>query len=735
MAVKVAINGFGRIGRLVLRAIVESGRTDVEPVAINDLGSVEANAHLLRYDSVHGRFPAHVEVSGDSITICHGGRTWGPIRVSAERDPLRAPYQGVDVAMECTGLFTKKEQAAQLIAAGARKVLISAPAEGADATVVFGVNEAVLTREMTVVSNASCTTNCLAPMVKVLHDAFTVQRGYMVTCHSYTGDQRTVDTLHKDLHRARAAAVSMIPTTTGAARAVGLVLPELKGKLDGTAIRVPTPNVSMVSLDVMLEKQPSRDEINAAMKAARRGRDARHPGLQHRAAGQQRLQPCRRVVHLRRRADRGGRRQAVPGDGLVRPTNGAFPTAWPIPRRCSAACDVALRTLDHLEPRGKRVLLRADLNVPMRDGRITDATRIDRLAPTIRELADKGARVIVCSHFERPRGKPTPGMSLRPMAEALSAALGRPVAFAETCIGAPARAVVDSLRDGEVCLLENTRFHPGEEENESEFAAALALHADAFVNDAFSAAHRAHASTAGVARHLPAYAGRLMQAELEALALALTRPERPVCAVVGGSKVSTKIDLLSNLSSRVQVLVIGGAMANTFLAAQGMAVGRSLQEASLHDLARDILGAAQNAGCEVVLPSDAVTATEFRPNPPTRTVAIAEVPDDAMILDVGPQTVAALERRLPALRTLVWNGPLGAFETPPFDAATTRLARAVAAATRGGGLRSVAGGGDTVAALRLAGVEEQLSYVSAAGGAFLEWLEGKTLPGVAILES
>ena len=271
MAVKVAINGFGRIGRLVLRAIVESGRTDIVPVAINDLGSVEANAHLLRYDSVHGRFPAQVEVSGDSITITRQGRTWGPIRVSAERDPLKAPYHGVDVAMECTGLFTKKEQAAQLIAAGARKVLISAPAEGADATVVFGVNERVMTKEMTVVSNASCTTNCLAPMVKVLHDAFTVQRGYMVTCHSYTGDQRTVDTLHKDLHRARAAAVSMIPTTTGAARAVGLVMPELKGKLDGTAIRVPTPNVSMVSLDVMLDKRPGRDEINAAMKAASEG--------------------------------------------------------------------------------------------------------------------------------------------------------------------------------------------------------------------------------------------------------------------------------------------------------------------------------------------------------------------------------------------------------------------------------------------------------------------------------
>ena len=271
MAVKVAINGFGRIGRLVLRAIVESGRTDVVPVAINDLGSVESSAHLFRYDTVHGRFPGTVEVAGDTITIHHQGRTYGPIKVSAERDPTKAPYQGVDVAMECTGLFTSKESASRLIQAGARKVLVSAPGDGVDATIVYGVNQATMTKAMTVVSNASCTTNCLVPMVSVLHEKFRVVRGYMVTVHSYTGDQNTVDSLHKDPHRARAAACNLIPTTTGAARAVGLVLPELKGKLDGTSIRVPTPNVSLVSLDVMLERTPSKDEINAAMKAASEG--------------------------------------------------------------------------------------------------------------------------------------------------------------------------------------------------------------------------------------------------------------------------------------------------------------------------------------------------------------------------------------------------------------------------------------------------------------------------------
>ncbi len=271
MSVKVAINGFGRIGRLVLRALVESGRDDIVPVAINDLGSAEANAHLFHYDSVHGRFPGQLEVSGNSITIRHNGRVWGPIKVSAERDPTKVPYNGVDVALECTGHFTSKDSAAALLKAGARKVLISAPADGVDATIVYGVNHKTLTREMTVVSNASCTTNCLAPMAKVLHESFGILRGYMVTIHAYTGDQRIQDTLHKDLHRARAAAVSAIPTTTGAARAVGLVLPELKGKLDGTAIRVPMPNVSLVSLDVNLAKPTDVASVNAAMQRAAAG--------------------------------------------------------------------------------------------------------------------------------------------------------------------------------------------------------------------------------------------------------------------------------------------------------------------------------------------------------------------------------------------------------------------------------------------------------------------------------
>jgi phosphoglycerate kinase len=392
------------------------------------------------------------------------------------------------------------------------------------------------------------------------------------------------------------------------------------------------------------------------------------------------------------------------------------------------------RTLDNVDVTGKRVLLRADLNVPVRDGKITDLMRLERLCPTIRELAGKGAKVIVCSHFDRPKGKRVPEMSLAPVAVALGQVLGTRVAFADDCVGPVAEQAVAALRDSDVLVLENTRYHAGEEKNNAGFSAALAALADLYVNDAFSTAHRAHASTEGVAHLLPAYAGRLMQAELEALDAALGNPRRPVMAIVGGAKVSTKLELLGNLVTKVNALTIGGAMANTFLAAQGVAVGRSLQEAEMHATARDILAGAKAAGCEVLLPSDAVVAGELKPNVPTQTVAIGAVPAEAMILDVGPATVAALNGRIAALRTLVWNGPLGAFETPPFDAATTSVARAVAAATQAGTLRSVAGGGDTVSALRHAGVLEKMSYVSTAGGAFLEWMEGKTLPGVAALD-
>lgn len=391
------------------------------------------------------------------------------------------------------------------------------------------------------------------------------------------------------------------------------------------------------------------------------------------------------------------------------------------------------QTIDTLDASGKRVLLRADLNVPVADGRVTDATRLERLSGTITDLTGKGAKVIVLSHFDRPKGKRVPEMSLAPIATALGTVLGRPVAFADDCIGAPAEAAIATMADGDVLVLENTRYHAGEEKNDPDFTAALAALGDAFVNDAFSAAHRAHASTEGLAHRLPAYAGRLMQAELEALEAALGNPARPVVAIVGGAKVSTKLELIGNLARKVDVLVIGGAMANTFLAAQGHAVGRSLQEPDLHDTARRIVAEAKANGSEILLPVDVVVATEFKANAPSQVVAIDAIPADAMALDIGPASVAAIAAKLASARTLVWNGPVGAFETPPFDAATVAIAREAARLTRAGGLKSIGGGGDTVAALKHAGVAGDMSYISTAGGAFLEWLEGKTLPGVAAL--
>jgi phosphoglycerate kinase len=391
-------------------------------------------------------------------------------------------------------------------------------------------------------------------------------------------------------------------------------------------------------------------------------------------------------------------------------------------------------TLDDLELSGKRVLLRVDLNVPMHDGKVTDATRIERLVPTIRELSDKGAKVVLMSHFGRPKGKPDPALSLRPLVPALAAALdGGPVAFAEDCVGPQAEAAVARLRNGEILLLENLRFHAEEEKNDPAFARRLAALGDVYVNDAFSAAHRAHASTEGLAHLLPHAAGRLMQAELEALSKALDAPTRPVAALVGGAKVSTKLDLLNFILAKVEVLIIGGAMANTLLFAAGKQVGKSLCEREMADVAREILAKAKGAGCELVLPVDAVVAREFKANAATEIVAIERVPADAMILDVGPASVAAIGRRLAECRTLVWNGPLGAFETPPFDAGTVAVARRAAELTKSGKLLGVAGGGDTVAALAHAGVEAEFTYVSTAGGAFLEWLEGRELPGVAAL--
>ena len=394
----------------------------------------------------------------------------------------------------------------------------------------------------------------------------------------------------------------------------------------------------------------------------------------------------------------------------------------------------AFKTLDDLtDIAGKRVLVRVDLNVPVTDGKVSDTTRIERVAPTILELSEKGAQVILLAHFGRPKGEPVADQSLSLIAPAVEEVLDQSVAFASDCIGAPAADAIAKMENGDILLLENTRFHKGEEKNTSEFTAELAKNGDIYVNDAFSAAHRAHASTEGLAHHLPAYAGRTMQAELEALEKGLGQPTRPVVAIVGGAKVSTKIDLLSNLVTKVDALVIGGGMANTFIAAQGIDVGKSLCEHDLAETARSIMETAKTAGCAIVLPLDGVVAREFKANAANETVDINAIPADAMMLDVGPKSVELINGWIGKAATLVWNGPLGAFEIAPFDKATVSAALHAAEQTKAGKLVSVAGGGDTVSALNHAEVADDFSYVSTAGGAFLEWMEGKELPGVAVL--
>ena len=395
---------------------------------------------------------------------------------------------------------------------------------------------------------------------------------------------------------------------------------------------------------------------------------------------------------------------------------------------------MAWKTLDDMDLAGRAVLTRVDINVPVEAGEVTDATRIERIVPTIRDILAKGGKPVLLAHFDRPKGKVVPEMSLRVTLPALEKALGQPVAFAGDCVGDVAASAVAALPAGGVLLLENTRFHKGEEANDPAFAAELAALGDVYCNDAFSAAHRAHASTEGLARLLPACAGRLMQAELEALEKALGSPQRPVVAVVGGAKVSTKLELLGNLVGRVDTLVIGGGMANTFLAAKGIDVGKSLCEHDLADTARAIMGKAEAAGCAILLPADVVVAREFKAGAAHEVVPVDACPPDAMILDAGPRATAAIIEVFANARTLVWNGPLGAFEIPPFNAATDAAARRAAELTRAGRLLSVAGGGDTVAALNASGSAEAFTYVSTAGGAFLEWLEGKTLPGVAALD-
>ncbi|MGB1547557.1 MAG: phosphoglycerate kinase, partial [Alphaproteobacteria bacterium] len=396
--------------------------------------------------------------------------------------------------------------------------------------------------------------------------------------------------------------------------------------------------------------------------------------------------------------------------------------------------NVAFHTIDDFDVKEKRVLLRVDLNVPMQDGAITDTLRIERVLPTVQTLVKRGARVVLLSHMGRPKGKSVPELSLRPLIKPLEKALNQPVAFAQDCIGSAAEKAVAGLQEGEVALLENLRFHSGEEKNDEAFASALARLGDLYVNDAFSCSHRAHASVERLARKLPAAAGPVLMSELATLKEMLGNPSRPILAIVGGAKISTKLDVIHYLIGKVDSLAIVGAMANTFLLAQGHAVGTSLVETGMVEQARAILAKAEETGCGILLPEDAVIAAELREGVATGTVPVSAVPKDRMILDAGPETVARISEKLCETKTLVWNGPLGAFETPPFDAATLAVAKVAAERTRKGRLLSIGGGGDTVAALHRAGLDQDFSYISTAGGAFLDWLGGKVLPGIIALE-
>ena len=740
MTIRVGINGFGRIGRNFWRAAnAADGDRGIEIVAANDLGDIATMAHLLKYDTVLGTLADEVSVSGDTIRV--GDKS---IKILAEREPAKLPWRdlGVDVVIESTGRFTTGPAARAHLEAGAKKVIISAPAKEEDITIVMGVNDdAYDPAAHDILSNASCTTNCVAPMAKVLLDSFGIVKGLMTTIHAYTNDQVILDFPHKDLRRARAAAQNIIPTTTGAAKATALVLPELKGKLDGMAMRVPVPDGSVTDLVVELDREVTKDEVNAAFRAAAEGplkgylyytedadRVLRHRGLA-------------RVVHLRRLAH-DDVRQPGQGHRLVRQRVGLLQPAGR-PGRARRLPAAVMRSIDDLEVLGRRVLLRSDLNVPLDltgTGEITDDGRIRASLPVISKLSDRGARVIILAHLGRPKGatfeeRAAGGPSLRPVAARLGELLGRPVSFATDVAGPSAEETAFSLGDEDVAVLENVRFEPAETSKDDAergaFAQRLARLGELYVGDGFGAVHRKHASVYDLPALLPHAAGDLVRDEVAVLRQLTTDPARPFVVVLGGKKPSDKLAVIGNLLNLADRILIGGGMGYTFLAARGYEVGNSMLEADQIPAVKAVMAEAERRGVELVLPVDLVAATHFAPDAEHSVVPVTDFPADREGVDAGPQTRALFAEKLADAKTVFWNGPVGVFEFPAFAAGTRAVAEAVAAVD---GL-TVVGGGDSAAAVRALGIpEKSYSHISTGGGASLEYLEGKTLPGLTALE-
>ena len=720
MAVKVAINGFGRIGRLAFRQMF--GAEGYEVVAINDLTNPAMLAHLLKYDSAQGRYDGHTVEAGEDFIVVDGKK----ITIYAKANAAELPWGeiGVDVVLECTGFYTSKAKAQAHIDAGAKKVVISAPAGNDLPTIVYNVNHKTLKPEDTIISAASCTTNCLAPMAKALNDYAPIQSGIMSTIHAYTGDQMILDGPHRkgDLRRARAGAVNIVPNSTGAAKAIGLVIPELNGKLIGSAQRVPVPTGSTTILTAVVKKADvTKEAINEAMKAA-----------QTESFGYNEDEIVSSdIVGIRFGSLFDSTQTMVSpiGDDLYQ----VQVVSW-YDNENSYTSQMVRTIVDDINVKGKRVLVRCDFNVPLKEGKITDENRLVAALPTIKKLIADGGKVILCSHLGKPKGEPKPELSLAPVAVRLSELLGQEVKFAADpeVVGPNAKAAVEAMKDGEVVLLENTRYRSEETKNGEAFSKDLASLCDVYVDDAFGTAHRAHCSNVGVTQYVDtAVVGYLMQKEIDFLGNAVDNPVRPFVAILGGAKVADKLNVISNLLEKCDTLIIGGGMAFTFLKAQGKEIGKSLVDDTKLDYCREMVEKAAKLGKKLLLPVDAAVAASF-PDPIDAPIEVQNVSVDAILadtmgLDIGPETAKLYADTVKSAKTVVWNGPMGVFENPTLAQGTIAVAKALADTEA----TTIIGGGDSAAAVNQLGFGDKMTHISTGGGASLEFLEGKELPGVA----